>query len=229
MLDITLKEIRNVFIATIDLVTKPKSCFNKEENGDLSVASISGFKYWFYLTLLSYILVLISSNSSDYYSTWYFISSGIYALLRMLLVALIWVIVGKILKFSNTKYLISLLFFQVGFFSFFLFILLFPLLYKVGLEALLSTDVILVKDLVKENKIYILFVSGIYVFFTMFYSITWLGSVFNKNKLIILLFLLSTSFFYGLSREYIVLPMVDWLVDYLNRSPWIVPEKVALF
>lgn len=222
MVEITLKEIRNVFIAVIDLLFKPRNCFNREEDNDLSVSNITGFKFWFYLTFVSYFMLLITSISSNYYSIWFFVSSGIYSLLRMFWLVLIWLLIAKILGFKSSKDMISLLFFQVGLFSFVGMLIVFPILYKIGLENLLLPDnKILITEIIKNFKAYVPYVLYLYLGLVVFYSITWIQAVSGKNISLILSLLLLTALFYGLSRIYIVIPMGDFLQDYLYRIPWI--------
>ena len=214
MFSLTLKGIQNVFFASFNLLFKPKTCFVKEDDDSLTVSNINGFIYWIYLTLATYSILLLTSNSADLYTMWYFFAGAIYSLVRIFIFAILWIMVSSLFGFKNFTSLLSILFFGTGLFSFIHYLVLIPFIDGVGIETVLKTGLNL-QEHAKELFIFI-FISIV----TFTYQVIWISTLYKIKYIKAFFFLLSVSLLYGIFRPILVLPFMEFIQNFLLNTPW---------
>jgi hypothetical protein len=127
-----IADIEKTFKAFLTFITQPRNSFVINDSGELEVCGISGFRFWFYLTLFQVLLTLLVSGKESDYSIWFFITVMTYSVLRLALLSIIAYLTGLLFGFKNGKITVGFYFFLIAFTSTIVFLFSIPAIMEYG-------------------------------------------------------------------------------------------------
>ena len=216
-MDSKLRELENIFMASGELLFNPKKCFTARNDGYLECVGVGPFRYWFSITFLEVAMILLTSRGQFGGVHFYALAQMTTSFIRLIIVTLIWVAVGKLFRFDNIKPAVSILLFSTAIFSLIMYIFLIFPMYKEGLEISLTRTT--TPEVYKE---YVLLFRIVFVLMvtTPFYIALYISSSYKKSYIFSCIFIFMTLFIYSLLRPYTVIPLSDLMSDFIVKRPW---------
>ena len=106
--------LENVFKATYKLIFQPSYCFSRDNKGNISCSNLPAIRYWFYITLITYIIILFSSSDPNHYGFFFFLTSFLYSFVKIALTGVAYYVVALYFQRNEAENLAKILIFMAG-------------------------------------------------------------------------------------------------------------------
>ena len=210
-----LASVEGAFWATVHVLLRPGRCFEEEEEGSLSCAGVSGFRYWLLLYLLEVGLLIVASGTKALFSGWFVVLLLVYGLVRILMLCMIWAAVGSIMRL-RVRPLVSICLFSTALGSLLSHLPLLPLVSRVGLSASLGQpDAALGGEY--ELHMNIVFATALAIFVYQIRLVAGALKLQHRNAFVYLFVCGGT---YGVVRMFTVQPVLKYYSLLLANPPW---------